>query len=69
MDSIGDRLRIERKRLALTQQEMADIGGVKTNAQGNYENNSRMPKADYLASLCRNGVDIVFVLIGERMAD
>lgn len=65
MDSIGDRLRMERERLGLTQDEFGDFGGVKRNAQKNYENGSRSPDAVYLAAIAKIGVDVSFLLTGE----
>jgi transcriptional regulator with XRE-family HTH domain len=48
---LGDRLREERKRLKLTQEEFALRTGVKRTAQVNYENETREPKISYLAAL------------------
>jgi transcriptional regulator with XRE-family HTH domain len=62
MGSLGARLKSERCRLGLTQTALATIGGVRVNAQGHYELNIRMPRADYLANINRAGVDIMYVL-------
>jgi hypothetical protein len=45
---------------------MGTLGGVETNAQGNYESGARYPKADYLLRLIDAGVDITFVMTGVR---
>jgi len=66
MTGIGSRLREERDRLGLTQKEFGDIGGVEPNAQGKYESGERTPKASYLANVARQGVDVLYVLTGER---
>lgn len=66
MPSIGDRLKSERKRFGLSQDAFAEIGGVKLNAQGNYEAGRRIPKADYLARLDSAGIDVLYVLTGRR---
>lgn len=66
MTGIGPRLRQERHRLKLSQSAMGAIGGVETNAQGNYESGVRYPKADYLLRLIDAGVDINFVMTGTR---
>ncbi|KRC32041.1 MULTISPECIES: helix-turn-helix transcriptional regulator [unclassified Lysobacter] len=58
----GDRLRQERKRLGLTQQQMADIGGVRKQAQLKYEAGQSSPNAEYLALVQMHGVDVQFVL-------
>lgn len=67
MKDFGSRLREERKSLGLSQQEFGAIGGVEANAQGKYESGERIPRSDYLASLGKKGVDILYVLTGKRM--
>jgi len=66
MSGIGDRLREERERLGMSQAIFGELGGVKANAQGNYENGTRFPDAGYLASLAAVGVDVLYVVTGER---
>jgi transcriptional regulator with XRE-family HTH domain len=66
MSGIGDRLREERDRLGLSQAAFGEIGGVKANAQGNYEKGERFPDAGYLAAVAAVGVDVLYVVIGER---
>ncbi len=66
MSGIGPRLREEREHLSLTQKEFGALGGVAANAQGKYESGERTPKADYLAAVARHGVDVRYVLTGER---
>ncbi|MGY4495910.1 helix-turn-helix domain-containing protein [Pseudomonas sp. TE3610] len=66
MTGIGSRLREERDRLGLTQKEFGDIGGVEPNAQGKYESGERTPKANYLAKVAGEGVDVLYVLTGDR---
>ncbi|UZJ58795.1 XRE family transcriptional regulator [Pseudomonas sp. KU26590] len=68
MTGIGLRLRQERNRLKLSQSAMGAIGGVETNAQGNYENGTRSPKADYLLRIAQAGVDLNYVMSGNRSA-
>jgi transcriptional regulator with XRE-family HTH domain len=43
---------------------MGAIGGVETNAQGNYENGIRSPRADYLSRISEAGVDVTYVVTG-----
>lgn len=69
MTGIGPRLREERTRLKLSQSALGAIGGVETNAQGNYENGTRSPKADYLLRITGAGVDINYVLTGTRQRE
>lgn len=66
MSGIGERLREERSRLRLSQSALGAIGGVETNAQGNYESGSRSPKASYLEKIATAGVDISYVVTGFR---
>lgn len=66
MSSIGTRLRQERERLGLTQTEMGDLAGVTKNTQRLYETDQRSPKADYLALLDVEGVDVGYVLTGRE---
>jgi transcriptional regulator with XRE-family HTH domain len=68
MTRIGERLREERNRLRFSQSAMGAIGGVETNAQGNYESGSRSPKASYLEKIATAGVDINYVVTGFRTA-
>lgn len=67
MSVIGDRLREERERLGLSQGAFGEVGGVKANAQGNYEKGERFPDAAYLAAVAEKGVDVLYVVTGERM--
>ena len=66
MDTIGERLKIERERLGLTQPGFAAAGGVQRRAQINYEQGVRMPGAVYLAGIARLGADIRFILTGRE---
>ncbi|MBR7777388.1 helix-turn-helix domain-containing protein [Undibacterium rugosum] len=68
MSDFSDRLREERKRLGLNQVDFANLGGVKKNAQLNYENGERKPDSDYLYALLKSGVDVIYMLTGERSA-
>ncbi|GHD59799.1 helix-turn-helix domain-containing protein [Jeongeupia chitinilytica] len=68
MDSFGARLREERKRLGLNQDDFAAIGGVRKNAQSNYEKDERAPDAAYLQLVGAAGVDVLFVVTGEHNA-
>lgn len=69
MTGIGPRLRQERTRLKLSQSALGAIGGVETNAQGNYESGARSPKADYLLRISGAGIDINYVLTGSRLLE
>jgi transcriptional regulator with XRE-family HTH domain len=64
--SAGERLREERIRLALKQEEAAQIGGVTRNTQGSYERDERRPDTGYLEALYGAGLDVLFVVTGVR---
>lgn len=64
MENLGLRLKLERKRLGLSQRSFGKIGGVEPNAQGKYESGARLPKSDYLQKISAAGVDIQYVLNG-----
>ncbi|KAF2407542.1 helix-turn-helix domain-containing protein [Pseudomonas antarctica] len=64
--NLGVRLKEERKRLLLSQHDFGVIGGVAENAQGHYERGERLPKSDYLMAIRKRGVDVLYVLSGER---
>lgn len=66
MPSIGNRLRKERERLALSQPAMAEMCGVTMRYQRNYEKDERLPDAGYLAAAMQAKVDVVYVLTGQR---
>lgn len=66
MNSIGERLRSERSRLGMNQDELAKVGGVQRSAQSNYERGDRSPDATYLALVAAAGVDVLYVVTGEK---
>lgn len=66
MLNIGERLKEERVRLGFNQAEFAAFGGVAKTSQFNYEKGDRSPDADYLAAVSSRGVDILYVVTGER---
>lgn len=64
--NLGKRLREERKRLLLSQQDFGAAGGVAANAQVHYESGERLPKSDYLIAVRKIGTDVLYVLTGEH---
>lgn len=64
--TVGERLREERTRIGLNQDDFSKIGGVNRNTQGSYEKNDRSPDATYLASVAIAGVDVLYVVTGQR---
>lgn len=67
--NVGARLREERTRLHLSQAAFADVAGVTKTTQGNYETNKRSPDATYLATIAASGVDVQYVVTGQRATD
>lgn len=67
MRSIGEILKEERQRLGMNQEDFAAVGGLKRRAQTLYEQNERAPDALYLRALAGIGVDVHYVLTGERL--
>ncbi len=67
MKELGSRLKETRKSLGLSQQDFGAIGGVEANAQGKYESGERVPRSDYLAALGKKGIDVLYILSGQRM--
>ncbi|PRC91949.1 helix-turn-helix domain-containing protein [Solimicrobium silvestre] len=65
---IGVRLKEERKRLGMSQTAFAAIGGTKRASQFNYESGGRAPDAAYLAAISETGVDVLYVLTGQRVS-
>ncbi|MFV9534148.1 helix-turn-helix domain-containing protein [Pseudomonas aeruginosa] len=66
MSTIGERLREERERKGMNQSSFAEVGGVQKRAQINYEKDERHPDAAYLAAIAAAGVDVLYVLTGQR---
>jgi transcriptional regulator with XRE-family HTH domain len=65
--TIGARLRDERARLGVSQTELANVCGIAKNTQLNYEKDERSPDAPYLLLANKAGVDVHYVLFGERL--
>ena len=68
MSTIGSRLREERLRLRMNQDEFATAGGVQRRAQSGYESGERSPDATYLAGVAALGVDVSYVVTGRHAA-
>lgn len=63
---IGERLKEERRRVGLTQAELAAAGNVIIRTQINYEQGKRVPDAEYLAGIMGAGIDVLYVISGQR---
>ena len=68
LPSFPDRLRMERRRLGLTQEQFAALGGASKTAQYMYEAGKNWPTCEYLEALRSNGVDVAFIATGARIA-
>lgn len=66
--SVGGRLRLERKRIGLTQEELAAAVGVHTRTQANYELNKGRsgPGMAYFEALRKTGIDVPYVQTGVK---
>ena len=60
------RLREERRRLGLTQAELASHSGVSTATQVAYEQGARKPSLDYLVAFQSAQGDVWYVMFGVR---
>ena len=64
--SFGARLAEERRRLGYKQAHFAVLVGSDAPKQSLYENDHRALRATYLERVAAAGVDVVYVLTGER---
>ncbi len=60
------RLKAERQRTGLNQKDFGQIAGVGLQTQSRYETSETQPNAEYLAALAQAGVDILYLLTGQR---
>ena len=63
---ISDRIREERQRLGLSQEQLGAIAGVRKQAQLTYEKGDRHPDTLYLAAIAETGADVLYILTGQR---
>jgi transcriptional regulator with XRE-family HTH domain len=66
---IKNKLKSERLKLGLSQKNLAAIGGVSVKSQCMYENGSRFPDTRYLTRVAATGIDIQYVVTGQRLGD
>lgn len=64
--SVGRRLVEERERLGMSQAAFFTACGVSKKAQFNFENDHNIPGGAYLISAAALGVDVAYVLTGQR---
>lgn len=63
---LAGRLCEERERLGHTQAAFAALGHVSARAYAYYERGERIPDATFLSHLLAAGVDVLYLLTGER---
>ncbi|WP_440530341.1 helix-turn-helix domain-containing protein [Serratia nevei] len=68
MLSIGSRLVEERKRFGLNQADFGALADCARNTQANYERGERSPDARYLSAIAEKGIDVLYILTGNRSA-
>lgn len=64
---IGTRLMSERLRLRVTRKQAASLCGLTTSAILAWEHNKTLPSAESLRKLAPTGIDIQYVVTGERV--
>lgn len=67
INELGSRLKNERKRLGFTQATFAKMTSVSPGSQFGYESGARAPDATYLINAQNLGIDINYVLIGNKV--
>lgn len=65
METLGERLQKERKRLKLNQTDFAAACDQSKASQIRYEDGERSPDGNYLAKAAELGVDIAYVITGQ----
>jgi transcriptional regulator with XRE-family HTH domain len=66
LQHIGERLRGERARLGLSQVVFADACGVNRSTLASWEKGEQSPTAGVLSTMAGLGVDVLYVVTGER---
>lgn len=65
--TFGCLLQAERERLGFSQGQFAAMGGTKTRTLQDWERGSSTPSAEFLSKAAKFGVDVQYVLTGERV--
>lgn len=68
-NGIGERIRMERERLGLSQPAFAAIGDSSKNSQLAWEKGAAYPNAAVLSAWAALGVDVAFILTGKAAAN
>lgn len=67
MTTLGVRLREERKKMGLNQEDFAALVSSSRGSQASYEQDKKIPGGAYLSALEGVGVDILYILTGKRI--
>lgn len=65
----GQRLKEERKRLKMSQSDLAQVGGCQRLAQLQYEAEATAPTTRYLNAVGAVGVDLAYLILGVRFGE
>ncbi len=65
-ESIGERIKSERRRLGLSQDKFAEAGGIRRTTLYQYEHGDRRPSLDFLMKSTSVGLDLAYIIFGER---
>lgn len=64
LQGLGDRLRMERERIGLSQAKFADVGGVTRTTAFRYETDAHSPSLEFLHAVEDVGADPMFIIFG-----
>lgn len=64
VSTFGNRLKEQRKKLGLTQAEIAEKCGISMRMWGDYERDKYQPRSETLFILAKEGIDIDYVMTG-----
>lgn len=65
---LGARLREERERLGFSQLTFGALGDISLRTEQDWERGVSAVKSDFLAVVVQHGVDVLYVITGERMS-
>jgi len=66
MINFAKRLREERAKIYGHQKDFAQLMEISEVTQSNYENGKRIPDAEYLNKAAKAGIDVNYVITGEK---
>lgn len=64
--SLGERLKEERERLGFNQIDFAEMVGASRKTQIRWKKNGSTPGADVLAIWAKIGLDVLYVVVGQK---